>query len=429
MENNTILTYEQKNRIKLFEISFCIYVSWFFLPICKGYIFGGIYNLIFFCFYALAMGNLLLLNLRTHFKRDIWLVVYPVICYMLVMCVMYLLDVKDADKHIRVSFTFWGILLYYFLLDKYSESRIRIAKYVLCLYVITYITTLIGITTDVTAARTISHAASNDELSASLLRKNISSIYFIQMSVMFVPFAVSVLLNKKKGRLPALGFLILEFFFIMQASFTVSLIMYFIVLALSIVFLKEDEDKYALLAKTLLLGVVIFLMIVVDWKFIFKWLGENIENSYISQRMLEMSNLLDNSKDTGDAGLRLELYLSSIKTFSENLFGVGPNYSYIKFDEGIGHHSQMLDDFARFGVAAVCFYFVFLKNYYKFLKQKYSAYSAEKIAIPILCLYILFLILNLSFRSADEAIMMFLIIPEMMTLTEKKSDKSYKNKK
>lgn len=419
MRNDTILTCNQKRQIHFFEITFYVYISWFFLPICRGYLFGGIFNIVFFSFYALAVGQLLLLNLKTYYKKEMWLVVYPVLYYIIVLTILCVLNVKDSNRHVRISFTFWGVLLYYFMLEKYPESRKRVSRYVLCLFLITYITTFVGIAIDGNAARTITHASSGEEVSSSLLKKNIAGIYFVQMSIMFVPFAMFRLMEKKRGRLLSVAFLLIEFLFLMRASFTISLVMYFCAIGISLVVLKNNKDKRMIFIKVLGISFLFMIMVIIDFEYIFKWMGENIDNSMISERMFDMYNLLIGEKDTGDAGIRLELYTSSLKTFLDNPFGVGPNYSYVIFDEGIGHHSQMLDDFARYGIAGVWFYFVFLRNYYRFLKCKFEPYCAKPLAIPIIILYSLFLILNISFRSSAEGVMMFLILPEILEITDK----------
>lgn len=402
--------------IHFFEICFIIYITWFFLPISKGYFFGGIYNVIFFVFYILAMVHLVLLNLKTNFDKISFGVVFPILIYMVVMSLMCLIDLKDANKHIRVSFTFWGTLLYYFLLDEFPDSKRRIVKYVFFLTIVTYVTTLIGITIDNSAARTISYAGANGEISNSLLKRNISGVYFIQMSIMFVPLAFYVFVNSKKRiKFFAFAFLVVEFYFVLRASFTISLAIYVLAIMLSFFFFvgKRNSD---MLLKIIGICTAGLLLISIDWASIFKWLSDNIENTFISNRMEDMYNLLIGGKKTGDAGLRMDLYVSSLKTFSENLFGIGPNYSYIKFDEGIGHHSQMLDDFARYGIFGIMFYLVYIKNYYRLIKSRYSQSNCGDVAAPMIALYFIFLLLNLSFRSSDESVVMFLVLPEIMEI-------------
>ncbi len=94
------------------------------------------------------------------------------------------------------------------------------------------------------------------------------------------------------------------------------------------------------------------------------------------------------------------------------------------FDEGIGHHSQLLDDLARYGVLGLAFYVVFLLGYYLNLKKEWEKLGRPQIALLITGTYACFLILNLGFRSADEAVIALFIMPILPTILQKRVENS-----
>ena len=117
---------KHKTNIKLYEILFCIYCTWFFLPFFQGFLFGGVWNNIFFSFYAMSIVLVGIRNIRKSHSAIETKVIYPIVIYMIVFTIMCMLDIKDANAHIRVSFTYWGTFLFFFCTEKDYESRIRI---------------------------------------------------------------------------------------------------------------------------------------------------------------------------------------------------------------------------------------------------------------------------------------------------------------
>ena len=150
--------------------------------------------------------------------------------------------------------------------------------------------------------------------------------------------------------------------------------------------------------------------------------GRAVKSDSVSVRLFELRDMIYLGQNTGDAALRNELYRASLRTFGENFFGVGPNYSYIKFDDGIGHHSQVLDDLARYGVWGLAFYIVFILGYYLNLKDEWAKLGRPQIALVITVVYLCFLIFNLGFRSADEAIIALFIMPILPSMLLKRME-------
>ena len=110
-----------------------------------------------------------------------------------------------------------------------------------------------------------------------------------------------------------------------------------------------------------------------------------------------------------------------------NPFGVGAHYSYVVGSKGLGYHSQILDDLARFGVFALAFYAAFFASYYKHLKEAWTRAGYPRIAIMVVITWILFLFLNIGLRSADESIVMLFLMPAIpLLLGARKSESNSK---
>ena len=395
------------------ELLICLFYTWYFLPVCQAMFWTNTYKVAFFlCFLVGIVGLAFFNGFRVNG------VVLPIVLYMLVFTLLYLLDVDDANAHIRVSFTFWGTALLYFgVLD--DEGRIRIGKYLLILFIVTALTSAYGVITDNNAARTIAHASADDELQVAYKMKNIANIYLFQMLVMIMPPMIILsesLLARVATTAVAVGIIII----LVNASFTISLIVYVFAVLLSISF-KGKQTQRVLVALLISIPIAAVLM---NGDTVLTYLGDIINNDRIAVRLYGLRDLIYSGSQNGNVGLRWELYLVSTETFFDNLFGVGVHYSYHRFENGIGYHSQFLDDLARFGLFGLAFYVSFIKEYYKHLRNRWKEMGYPQVALVVVVLYSMFLLLNLGFRSADESVMMLFIMPVLpLLLTQNQTHK------
>ena len=364
------------------------------------------------CLVAGALYHFFLNGFRAN------LMLIPVLAYMVVFTLLWVLGIGDSHAHIRISFTFWGTALTYAVLSE--EARLRVGKYLLLLFVVTFITSAIGVTLDNTAARVIAHAGSDDDIQAGFKMKNIASIYFFQCSIFFVP--ISLLLSQTvKAKIGAGVLLTFIFGVLVNAAFTISILVFILVLMFSII-LKGNVKVNRIIMALLVASTAVAVFF--NGYDLLTMAGRAVKSDDVSVRMYELRDMIYLGQSSGDAKVRNELYRASLETFSQHLFGVGPNYSYVMFDEGIGHHSQLLDDLARYGVFGLAFYVVFLLGYYLNLKKEWEKLGRPQIALLITGTYACFLILNLGFRSADEAVIALFIMPILPTILQKRVENS-----
>ena len=240
--------------------------------------------------------------------------------------------------------------------------------------------------------------------------KNCGDIYLVQSMVLFVPFLLN---NIKKKFAPLLNWCVLIFIavFLMYASFTIALFVYLATVLFSLICMS-NTDRYV---KVLLISIVVFGLII-NMEAIIEILYGLIDNSYIKERLNTLLSMLNGEKS--DNG-RFDYYKMSYETFVKNPFGVGP--FYFEKGRGIGNHSQILDDLARYGVFAILFYIAFFVNYYKLLANRWATIGSKSVVVPYMLSMIVFLTLNPGFRGSAESVVTLLIMPGLpCVLSERK---------
>ena len=268
-----------------------IYYLWYQLPFMRATFQAERYKYLFFaCF---AAGILLLCaarleNCRMRVRLTLRVsVLTPVLLYMAVMAVCYLLHAGDAARHIRVSFSFWGTLLVYRLFSFDRRAQVRFGRYLLFLFLLTALTSAAAVLTDSSAARAISNASQRPEAVARdyvLMRRNVSGIYLFQDLVIFAPISVLMLLQRRK---PLMNGLILGFVFlaVIKASFTIPLFVLLVVCILTVVSQRRGVGL-------MLLAAGGFFLLAFPPDELFSALAGAIDNRYFSARFAELALFL-----------------------------------------------------------------------------------------------------------------------------------------
>ncbi len=392
-------------KIEIFEPFFWIYFVWYYLPFARAIFHSTRYNQIFFGIFALGCALCLVKYIATKkaisFKYNPLL---PVLAYFLFFLLLVILDVSTAGRHIRISFTFWGTLIAYYLTSAYPNAQKRIVKLVLCMLLVTSITSLVGVIADPRAARTLTYANNDILEDLAIKMKNIGGLEFFQGLVICVPILLTFIFKNKYKIFSTIS-LLLVFVSLLSASFTIALTVFFVALALGVWF-NNSSSLRAVIILVLLVAVL-----AIPWSNVIMYISNNISNSTISDRLQSIALSLSSGSAEGDLFSRVDLYSASLKTFLENPLGVGPEYTYVDYEKGIGYHSQLLDDLARYGFLALIFYVAFFVGYFKLLRKQWSRINLPQVALPITAVYLVFLILNPGFTSAHEGVLLLFLIP------------------
>lgn len=398
-----------KNKIFLSVIFAGIYFLWSLMPIFTAEYADDSIRTLFLGLMLMAIFCSVIEN-SFIIKGDKLL--FLIILLMIVYFIMDIVNYADAHKYVNVVCFFW--LPFILSLVMKEKQRVQIAKWITLLLLITLITSAIGVISDNSVSRTIAHATSDTSLQISISKHNIAGIYLFQMVVILLPSIIAIFdyYNKKIAKYVTIMILM---YVLISASYSITILMALFALVL-IIFMKNIEKGssiYRIFITGLLL--VFLLILLISGNEILSIFAQLINNERVSVRLEEIRFLLyggSTLSSFGDVSERLELYMSSLNTFKDNfLMGVGPYYSFNKFENGIGYHSQIFDDCARFGVWAVAFYILFIHGYYVKLKDKWNKCGCTWVALSTMIVYVLFLILNLGFRSDFESAVVAFVIP------------------
>ena len=213
------------NHIRLSELFLGVYYLWFFLPFMR-ITYSGVYKYIFFVFFLIGVFLLVWENVNAYgFKIKISnTILVPILAYIAFMLFLWLFDFHDARDHIRVSFTFWGTAIVYYLMGVNPDGRRRFAQFLLLITVFTIITSVIVIWDNPGAARALANSSQAKEALEEdyyLGRKNVSSIFLFQGIATLSPIFVGLM--KKKHLLFGFVGLVFSFAILLRASFLISL--------------------------------------------------------------------------------------------------------------------------------------------------------------------------------------------------------------
>lgn len=389
----------------LCELMIICYNIWYIFPILRGVASDGIFQTLFF---GINILGLLGIMLNSKGKIHINAVMFPVLLMLIVFFVMTICDIGDISRHIRVCVAFWITGITYMLLD--NEQRVKIGKVMLVAIIITTVTSAIAVIGNNEIARTLTSSQADDALQLSYKLKNVSSIYLFQGFSVFVPVLLA-LAKTKKQKLVTAVIIIFLLVSVIGASFTISFILFMVSLAISII-LMNAKNKNTIIVS--ILAVVILGVIAVNLDTFLSVLIRLINNPRITEKLetIRIAFSYENINFT-EFGARFELYKMSLNTFVDNLLGVGPRYSFATVFDGIGYHSQILDDLGRYGIFALAFYASFFWGYYKLLKKEWSKIGETFVAKTVTLMYIMMLLLNIGFKSAEEGVIMLFIIPSL----------------
>lgn len=383
-----------------------IYLTWFCTPYLRN-VFGASAYAAFFIFFAFVGTFFCVKNkpINLNFYRN--RILFPILFYMVVLVIFSVLGVGNASNYIRVSSAFCLICFLEFGLDG-SPYLKPLLCYVLFVLGITYFTSLFGLIANPMAARTLTNSSADVELQSFYALQNIGNIGFVQSLLLLSPFLIYNIIQRQRIKL-CLCLWIFLFLLVLVASFTIAMGI-FLLFTLITIFVFEKN----LLIKTVLFFALMGLWLI-DFSWLFSILSQVIPNDSIAEKMHFLSD--SSSWGYNDVGSRFDLYKESFLTFLSNPLGVGP-YFFVD-SMGIGNHSAILDDLARYGWLGLVFFVCLTVCYYKDVLVKWNGLLNKKILIIFISNYIMFLLLNPGFRFASESFIVMLLVPHLYLFYKK----------
>ena len=375
-----------------------IYLVWYATPFFR-YIFSGGYNTIFIG--VLFLGLIFYALIKCNGQVSLSGVSSVALAYCVVIVYMGVIGYGNAMSSIRIITSYWFPLFLFTVVEQGKNEDVGyFVKLAIAIVVITALTTYFNLLINPSISRSLTASNTSQEVVYGYQSKNCGDIYLVQSMVLLVPFLLN---NIKKKLVPLLNWAVLIFIavFLIHASFTISLFVYIATVLFSLICMS-NTDRYV---KVLLISIVVF-GLVINMEAIIEFLYGSIDNAFIKERLNTLLSMLNGEKS--DNG-RFDYNKMSYETFIKNPLGVGP--FYFEKCRGIGNHSQILDDLARYGVFAILFYAVFFVNYYKLLIKRWSMIGSNAVVLPYMLSMIVFLTLNPGFRGSAESVVTLLIMP------------------
>ena len=281
---------------------------------------------------------------------------------------------------------FWSFLFIfevYFQAGDYKAIGI-ITKVMIAVICITCITTIIASLIYPNISKlTYKDSATGENVANQL---NVGGFDYIAGACVLAPIFM-VLVFKQKKRLYLIP-LILCVVATFMSGYTID----FLVLCIGIIcFLYSNKSGKLNATKIffVFLTIIFVIFLAKNSINIADFIGKN--NEHLAGRFREINSFLNGDLNDGtDLAYRITLYKRSIGTFLNHLLvGVGPYY--FEGNHGVGDHSQIFDDMARYGMIGVIAYAIALYCFKHWLSRiKHDSGKQLSLMIP----YISFVVLS-----------------------------------
>lgn len=346
-----------KNLIIIFVLLYSI------MPVVARFVSSTLSTYFYMAVLLLLVAFIVFANSKVSFNKNLYLIL-PFVVWQL------LLYFVTAE-----SIVIWGyqamlacvpILLGVYVLQYRGREIGFFAKLIFLVFIITIITTIVGLQQYPDAARWLATASSSDESKLILYEwKNIGGYDFVYSVVLLYPLLIFAYKRKKIGLVLSGCISAGIFIMLIFAEYTTALLLFLITTVLFFVKRKLSGKEVGVLI------VVAFLLCIVFSKYVSEfllWLGDTLNNDVFTPRLYALAGGQEGLQAAEDN--RLLLYTSSINTFMSNpLLGTFMTGGY-----GTGGHSFILDTLAQFGLmGAAVLYFMYNRLYvifYKPLKEE-----------------------------------------------------------
>ena len=410
-------------------LALIIFIAWYILPLSKAYFSGMLANIVMVGMLGIFFITAFMLNSKEFFKsgKHSLIVIICIICYVVNMVIRR--DVGNAIGYAKVGIIFWiPVIMSNMFLHYYDDSKKRklIIFFIIC-FILTTIPTMIELTKDQGAIRALTYGGIDTVEDYARIKNNVGTFSYVYGLAILIPFFV-YLFKENKNKKWLLLILVLSIITLIEASFTIGMI----IAVIGCIILYLNNNKHSVQKKLIivLISVLLIVIFITYLPNLLIYIGNNIENEYFQQRFLEIANFIDNPENSaeGDLAGRIELYTKSFKTFLEHpIIGVGGYYYIENNNPGIGYHSEILDNMARYGIFSLVFVIAFFYYYRKYLLQISKSTKAKKIINTIIFSIIILAFINPCFNNEWISIIVFVLLPTYCSLEEGKNEENSKN--
>lgn len=262
------------------------------------------------------------------------ILLYKHILFIVINILFYILNLfirpneGNILEFIKMGVMYWFpsfIFIAYYMLDDKKSIKYLFKLCLVCV-ILTLIPTLVELIKDPNSLRWMAYYASMNLESQLVKQKyNVGDYGFIYSLLFCIPIFYNYIVNKKHKKIFILLFS-LTLVTVFKASFSIAIILMIISLLVCVFLISRYKNKKIMMfCIALLLLIIIIIIIIVGFPDLIILFSNNINNAFISQRLVEIANFLRNFQQLdGDLESRIGLYLKSFNTFKSNIItGIG----------------------------------------------------------------------------------------------------------
>jgi hypothetical protein len=336
---------------------------------------------------------------------------YSVYLWLLFYLLFYIVGyAKGIDVYlinfVRIGFSILIINYYIELKDSSTLKKFGLISIIICCFVC--ITTCKELIINPNAARLL---ATGDQDLTENITGIVGSYGFIYGLVFLCAIIIGCFVSNLiiKHKLVWILILVLFLFTIYKASFMIALIL---IIAITILLIFKIDKFWQFLI--MFLGVFIVIKLCIpEISYCLTYISSIVKSNDLSMRFYEINQLLSNGNSYGtvDLASRIERYNVSIHSFMSSPFiGIGGYYEFNTF--GVGGHSMIFDELARYGIlgtSQILIAFIFnMKYIYKRLDK-----ISKKIYLKCCIVFFILGLIN-TILFVPLIIMMFFIVPALL---------------
>lgn len=404
-------------------IATILYITWWLTP----YIHRNVNKMYLFIILIVWLATALLIELKVN-KVKLPLILLPITAWVSYIIILRLLNFSTASwGNYFNNILFWFSIIIFSFNNNYM-SIIFLRKTIIYSFAIIVINLINNIWIIIDNPQMLQFITNESSLGITARSTNVGSTAFSLIVVLYISLMWSILTYEKKSikRGYIVSIIGISFMYVLIAAKTTALIL-LVVSIISFIYFQgssKKETRSRFLIKFLL--ILLSLMGLIIAPHILQLIAELINNDNISERLFALSSLMKGDNiNSNSMSFRLFAWDTSIKTFIANPFlGIGYHtYMGLNFSGiGIGEHSEIFDNCAKYGLVGVLFlasiFRVFWSHYLKKLNNS-KYYSGVKNVFFIFFIYSFF---NSSI-TPGSGILLFLIAP-LIAVYDIKRDKS-----
>ena len=333
--------------------------------------------------------------------------------WMMVSFVLYILQNKFMTSYeiknifrIAMNLLIFGYYLYY-------EDKKKLTIFLnisLIIILMIGINTIINLIKNPNLSRILSTA--NPEKYYDYVKVRFIGSFGFAYGLVFIIFSIigsKIFNNGTKNKIIYIISVLILILTVIYEQFTISIILLGIAICLHI--FRAYNIKRLLLSA--LIFSLIFALFLPSLNKILKITAENIKHESISQRIYEISSFMEsnNLEQTIDFKSRIEKYTCSIRTFLNDPLG-------LEKEKEIGGHSELLDEYAKYGLIIASLTTLVFISYMKFINRNIlTQKNTRNIWFINEIVYLIYATINTSMFIITST-MIFFIVPLILKTSE-----------